>query len=183
MGAGTVSRAVLRLGTLLAVAGCELLPRAGDTEGEQLAARWEWSGRLVVDTDAVLTIVRLRIDTAGGAAGRHDVVLARFDFDPAFGGGDEYSLSVGLDLGTAKLLPVGAPLTLGPPPAAIPAYATVTCLCGPQRPDSLRGTFLIQQRGLRQITARIDARAYFTAWDDSTRHVVYPLKQKFFAVK
>ena len=164
------------------LAACELLPQKGDTEGVQLAARWEWSGRLVVDTDPALTIVRLRIDTAAGGE-RHDVILARFDFDPAYGAGDEYSLSVGLDLGRAKELPVNVLLTLGPPPGQVPAYGTVTCLCRPLRPDSVRGTLTILQRGLRQITARIDARLHFTAWDDSSAHVVYPLRQKFFGVK
>ena len=162
---------------------CELLPRKGDTEGEQQAARWEWSGRLVVDTDPSLTVVRMRIDTAG-VAGRHDVVLARYDFDPALGSGDEYSLTVGLDLGHAMDLPVGTPLALGNGPSpALSAFATVTCLCRPLRPDSVRGTLTIVQRGLRQITARIDARLFFTAWSDSTTHVMYPLRQKFFGVK
>lgn len=164
------------------LAACELLPQKGDTQGEQRAARWEWSGRLVVDTDPALTIVRLRIDTAGIVA-RHDVILARFDFDPAYGEGDEYALTVGLDLGRAKELALNTPQPLGLPPAAVPAYATVTCLCRPLRPDSVRGTFTILQRGLRQITGRIDARFHFTAWDDSTYQVVYPLRQKFFGVK
>lgn len=166
----------------MVLAACELLPREGDTEGEQRAARWEWTGRLVVDTDPVLTVVRLRLDTAG-VVGRHDVVLARFDFDPALGEGDEYSLTVGLDLGHAKELPVRVPLRLGPPPAEIAAFATVTCLCRPLRPDSARGSFVILQRGLRQITARIDARFYFTVWNDSSAHQVYVLRQKFFGVK
>lgn len=174
----------LCLTTVMLLAACELLPRKGDTEGEQQAARWEWSGRLVVDTDPTLTVVRMRVDTAG-VKGRHDVVLARYDFDPAAGSGDEYSLTVGLDLGHAMELPVNTPLILGhgPPPAGLPAFATVTCLCRPLRPDSVRGTLTILQRGLRQITARIDARLYFTAWHDSTAHVVYPLRQKFFGVK
>ena len=168
--------------TMFGISACELLPQKGDTEGEQRSAMWEWSGRLVVDTDPSLTIVRLRIDTAG-ALGRHDVILARFDFDPAYGEGDEYSLTVGLDLRLAKELALDTPLPLGPPPAGIPAYATVTCLCRPLRPDSARGTFSILQRGLRQITARIDATFYFTAWDDASYHVAYPLRQKFFGVK
>ena len=164
------------------LASCELLPQKGDTEGEQRSAAWEWSGRVVVDTDPFLTIVRLRIDTAG-ETGRHDVILARFDFDPAYGEDDEYSLTVGLDLGSAKELALDTPLPLGPQPAAIPAYATVTCLCRPLRPDSARGTFSILQRGLRQITARMDATFYFTAWDDASYHVAYPLRQKLFGVK
>jgi len=186
VGAGAVPRTVLTaiaglLAALLA-SGCELLPREGDTEGVQLAARWEWSGRLVADTDPVLTIVRLRIDTTGSRE-RHDVILTRFDFDPAYGDGDEYSLTFALDLGRAWDLPTGEPLPLGGGPGALPAFATVTCLCQPLRPDSVRGTFTIEQRGLRQIAARIDARLHFTAWNDSSRHAEYQLRQKFFGVK
>lgn len=183
MGAGPLSGSILKFAPLglVLVAACELLPQAGDTAGQQQAARWEWSGRLVAETDPTLTLVRLRLDTAG-VAERHDVILARFDFDPAWGEGDEYSLTVGLDLGRARELPVGVAIALGVP-SGIPAVATVTCLCRPLRPDSARGTFTILQRGLRQITARVDARFYFTAWDDSTHHVVYPLRQKFFGVK
>ena len=181
MGAGPVPRTVL---IAILASGCELLPREGDTEGIQLAARWEWAGRLVADTDPVLTIIRLRIDTTGSRE-RHDVILTRFDFDPAYGDGDEYSLIVGLDLGRAWDLPTGEPLPLGSVPGgrAIPVLATVTCLCEPLRADSVRGTFTIEQRGLRQIAARIDARFYFTAWNDSTRHTEYLLRQKVFGVK
>ena len=186
MGAGPVPRAVLTaIAGLLAPllgSGCELLPREGDTEGVQLAARWEWSGRVVVDTDPVLTIVRLKLDTTGSRE-RHDVILSRFDFDPAYGDGDEYSLTVALDLGRAWDLPIGDPLPLGSAPGAVRAFATVTCLCQPLRPDSVSGTFTIEQRGLRQLAARIDARLHFTAWGDSSHHVVYPLRQKFFGVK
>jgi hypothetical protein len=42
---------------------------------------------------------------------------------------------------------------------------------------------LISRRGLRQLTGRIDARLYFTAWHDSTAHAVYELRQKIFGVK
>src|SRR2546430_11431367 len=53
-------------------------------------ARWEWHGRLVVEPDSALTLVRMAIDTAHGG---HDVGLARYDFNPAVGEGDEYSLT------------------------------------------------------------------------------------------
>jgi hypothetical protein len=177
----TISRSTVLLSTVL-LGGCELLPREGDTEGIQLAARWEWAGRLVADTDPVLTIIRLRIDTTGSRE-RHDVLLTRFDFDPAYGDGDEYSLTVGLDLGRAWDLRTGEPLPIGSGPGDLPVLATVTCLCEPLRADSVRGTFTIEQRGLRQIAARIDARLYFTAWNDSTRHAEYLLRQKLFGVK
>jgi hypothetical protein len=163
-------------------AGCDPLRRPGDTTGEQRAARWEWSGRLAAEPDSALTLVRLRIDTAG-AVGRHDVLLARFDFDPSPAVGDEYALTVGLDLGVARDLPLDRPLPLGPPPARIPALGTVTRLGTPLRPDSVRGTVLLSRRGLRQLTGRIDATLYFTAWGDTARHASYPLHQKIFGVK
>ena len=162
------------------VVGCDSLPRATDTQGEQRAANWAWSGRLVVDTDTALTIVRLRIDSAGSTE-RHDVLLTRFDFNPMTGLGDEHSLALGIDLGRARELPVGAALPLGGPDG-LPAYGTVTCLCAPLRPDSVRGWLVIQQRGLRQLVMRIDAVLHFTQWADSTRHAVYPLRQRIFGV-
>jgi len=166
---------------VVACTGCDPYARPDDTQGEQLAARWEWHGRLAVETDSTLTLTRIRIDS--GHPERHDVLLVRYDFDPAYGAGDEYALTLGLDLGVARALPTGEPLALGPPPAQIPAVATVTCLCRPLRPDSVRGVLTIHQRGVRQITARIDARLYFTAWHDSTVHVAYPLRQKLYGVK
>jgi hypothetical protein len=166
---------------LLTLPACDPYERAGDTEGEQLAARWEWHGRLVVETDSGLTLTRIRIDSTASA--RHDVILARFDFDPAYGAGDEYSLTIGLDLGVARDLPLNEPIALGPPPGRIPAAATVTCLCRPLRPDSVRGSLTIHQRGVRQITARIDATLHFTAWHDSTAHVSYLLRQRLYGVK
>lgn len=170
-------------GTLLSTLGaCEPLQRPGDTVGEQRAARWEWHGRIVADTDPVLTLVRLRIDTTGDRS-RHDLWLARFDFDPSAGTGDEYALTLGLDLGVARELPLNEPLALGPPPAKIPAHATIAHLGTPLRPDSVRGTLMLGQRGLRQLTGRIDATLHFTAWDDSTKHASYALRQKIYGVK
>lgn len=168
--------------TLVGLWACDPLHRPGDTPGEQLAARWEWFGRLAVDTDPVLTLVRLRIDTTGVTA-RRDVLLARFDFDPTPEAGDEYALTLGLDLGRSRDLELNVPHALGSLPARIPAYATVACLCRPLRPDSVRGTFQLAQRGLRQLTGRIDATLYFTAWDDPARHATYELHQKIYGVK
>ena len=164
------------------VSGCGGLEKPGDTQGEQLSAHWEWRGRLVTEADPILTLVRLRIDTAG-VLKRHDVVLARFDFDPEVGTGDEYSLTLGLDLGVAGELPLGQPLALGPPPARIPAFGTVTRLGTPLRTDSVRGTFTLGQRGLRKFTGRVDARFYLTAWHDTSAHATYELRQKIFGVK
>jgi hypothetical protein len=42
----------------------------------------------------------------------------------------------------------------------------------------VRGTFTISQRGIGQIVGRIDATLFFTAWDDTTRHATYRLRQR-----
>src|SRR5436309_4783612 len=59
---------------------CDGVSRPDDTLGLQSSARWEWHGRLVVEPDSALTLVRMAIDTAHGG---HDVGLARYDFNPA----------------------------------------------------------------------------------------------------
>ena len=159
---------------------CDGVSRADDTLGLQSAARWEWHGRLVVQRDSAVTLVRMAIDTTRGGG---DVALARYDFNPAVGEGDEYSLTLALDFGNARELRQNVPYALGPAPARIPAYGTVTCLCRPLRPDSVRGTFTLATRGLRQITGRVDATLYFTEWNDATRHVTYPLHQRIDLLK
>ena len=164
---------------MLSLTACEILPRPGDTQGVQQAGRWDQRGRLVVERDARYTLVRLRVDTVG-VADRHDVVLARFDFDPSEGSGDEYALTVGLDIGDARRLAANRPYPLGD---SIPAYATVTCLCRPLRPDSVRGTYLVQTRGIRQLAGRIDAMFFFTAWDDPGVHATYRLRQRIHGVR
>lgn len=165
------------------VAACDPATRPGDTTGEQRAARWEWHGRIVTDTDASLTLTRIRIEIDSGLPERHDVLLVRYDFDPTTSSaGDEYSLTLGLDLGSARDLPMGEPLPLGEPPARIPAVGTVACLCRPLRPDSVSGTLTIHRRGIRQITARIDATLHFTAWHDTSVHAAYPLRQRLYGV-
>lgn len=167
--------------TIGLVTACNQETQPGDTTGEQRAARWEWHGRIVTQTDSSLTLTRIHVDS--GLPERHDVLLVRYDFDPALSGaGDEYSLTLGLDLGSARDLPMGEPLSLGEPPARIPAVGTVTCLCRPLRPDSVRGTFTIYRRGVRQITARIDATLHFTAWHDTSVHAAYPLRQRLYGV-
>src|SRR5438445_610783 len=57
---------------------CDGVSRPDDTLGLQSSARWEWHGRLVVEPDSALTLVRMAIDTAHGG---HDVGLARYDFN------------------------------------------------------------------------------------------------------
>jgi hypothetical protein len=167
---------------MVGVTACEILPRAGDTAGDQGAGRWDWYGRLRLETDARYTLVRLAVDTAPHPppADRSDVLLARFDFDPSEASGDEYALTVGLEIGDARRRRANQPYRLG---TDIPASATVTCLCRPLRPDSVRGTYIIETRGIRQIAGRIDARLYFTAWDDSSVHATYALRQRIHGVR
>jgi len=171
------------LHTLALIAGvtsaCDILPRAGDTQGQQMTGRWDWRGRLRVETDDRYTVVRLKVDT-NGVTERHDILSARFEFDPSDAIGDEYALHIGLELGDARRLSAGHSYSLG---TEIPAYATVTCLCRPLRPDSVRGTYTMSTRGLRQISGRIAATLYFTAWDDRTVHATYRLQQHLFGVR
>jgi len=163
------------------LAGCELLPRPGDTQGEQRQALWTSAGRLVVDTDPGLTIMRLGVDTAG-TAGRHDVLLTKFDFgSPADGSG--YELTLGLDFRDTRELSLGKAYTVGGARADIPAAATVACLCHPLRPDSVRGTYELERLGIAQITGHIDVTLFFTAWDDPKLHVTYRIKQRIEGVK
>src|SRR5438046_10179218 len=49
---------------------CDGVSRPDDTLGLQSSARWEWHGRLVVEPDSALTLVRMAIDTAHGEIGR-----------------------------------------------------------------------------------------------------------------
>ncbi len=158
---------------------CDILPRPGDTHGDQKAGRWDWRGRLRVETDDRYTLVRLKIDTTG-VTERHDILSARFEFDPSVGTGDEYALSLALEIGDAQGLTTNHPYRLG---ADIPAYATVTCFCRPLRPDSVRGRYTMSTRGLRQLSGRIDATLYFTAWDDAKVHATYRLQQRIYGVR
>jgi len=168
--------------TLLLISGCDVLPRPGDTRGDQQQAAWVSAGRLVVDTDPRLTVVRVQIDSAA-VPGRHDVLLARFDFDPAAEAGDEYSLTIGLDFGDVRRIERGHLYVLGGRGAEVPAFATVACLCRPLRPDSVRGTYELIKRGMAQVTGRLDATLYFTAWDGSGKHATYRLRQRIEGVK
>lgn len=162
----------------LTISGCDILPQKGDTIGEQQQAEWLTAGRLVVDTDPRLTLIRLRAEPLDSTHGGHDVLVARFEFNPSPSLGDEYALTVALDLGHIRARGLGIPLTLGPPPADIPAYGTATCVCRPLEPDSVRGTFTLSQRGMGQIIGRIDATLFFTAWNDTSRHASYRLRQR-----
>jgi hypothetical protein len=165
----------------LVVGGCELLPRPGDTQGEQQQALWTSSGKIVVDTDARLTIVRLRVDSAG-VIGRHDVLLTRFEFgSPA--DASAYELRLGLDFGDTRQLSLGRVYSVGGKRADIPGFGTVACLCHPLRPDSVRGTYELERLGIAQITGHIDVTLFFTAWDNPAVHESYRLKQRIEGVK
>ena len=172
MGARTIPWAILIPAFGL---GCDLLPQKGDTEGEQQQAQWLTAARLVVDTDPQITLVRLHAEPLDSARGGHHVLVARFEFNPTPTLGDEYALTLALDLGDVRAVQRATPYALG---SQIPAVATVTCLCRPMKPDSVRGVFTISQRGMAQIVGRIDATLFFTAWDDSSRHASYRLRQR-----
>ena len=157
--------------------GCGFFPEKGDTEGDQQQAQWFTSARLVVDTDPTLTLVRLKSEPLDSTRGGHHLLLARYDFNPDQSSlGDEYSLHLALDLGNIRALERGTAYALGR--SRIPAYGTVSCLCSPLRPDSVRGTFTIIQRGMAQIVGRVDATLFFTQWNDSTKHATYRLRQR-----
>ena len=172
----------LVVAVLLVSSACDDTTRRGDTLGVQTRGRWEWKGRLVVAPDPRLTLVHMSIDTTDSGP-RADVAIVRYEFDPMPALGDEYALTLGLNLGNARRLRPYTPYTLGAATAQIPAHATVTCLCAPLREDSIRGTFQLSTRGLRQLTGRIDATLYFTEWNNPARHTAYPLHQRFDAVK
>jgi len=172
----------LRLILTLSLLGCDILPHKGDTEGEQQQAQWLTAARLVVDTDPRFTLVRLGAAPLDSAHGGHHVLLARFDFNPDQGLGDEYALHLALDLGDIRARRYGTPYPLGEA-AGLPAYGTVTCLCRPLKPDSVRGTFTLSHRGVAQIYGRIDATLFFTAWDDSSRHATYRLRQRIDGIR
>ena len=177
------ARAVLECLLILGVTACEILPRSGDTRGDQQAGRWDWYGRLRVEADDRYTLVRLAVDTAphpSVPSDRSDVLLARFDFDPSDASGDEYALTIGLELGDVRRLRANHAYALG---TDIPASGTVTCLCRPLRPDSVRGTYTVETRGLRQLAGRIDATLYFTAWDAPGVHATYALRQRLHGVR
>jgi len=163
------------------LSACELLPRPGDTQGDQVHAEWQSAGRLVVDTDPKYTVVTVRVDTAG-VVGRHDVLLTRFEFGTP-NDASTYELTLGLNFGDTRKLSLGKAYTVGGARAEIPAFGTVACLCHPLRPDSVRGTYELERLGIAQITGHIDVTLFFTAWDDPRMHQTYRLKQRIEGVK
>jgi len=109
--------------------------------------------------------------------------LLRYEFRSPGGLTATYALTLGLELGPVRALRPGVAYELGPPPARIPTYATITCLCPPLRSDSVRGTLLLVSRGMRQLTGRIDGAVYLSEWDRPTRHATYTVRQRFDAIK
>ena len=163
----------------LTIFSCELLPRPGDTQGEQNGAYWTSSGRLAIDTDPRLTIMRLGVDSVSG---RHDVLLAKFEFgNPA--DASAYELTLGLDFRDTRKLTTGKAYSVGGAGAEIPGAGTVACLCRPLRPDSVRGIYELERLGIAQITGHIDVTLFFTAWDDPKIHAAYRLRQRIEGVK
>jgi len=59
----------------------------------------------------------MALDTTHGGG---DVALARFDFNPAVGEGDEYSLTLALDLGNVRTCDKTSHTRLAPRPRAFP---------------------------------------------------------------
>src|ERR1051325_5580296 len=110
---------------LLVVAACDSTSRLDDTLGVQSSAPGEWHARVTAARDSQLPLPRLAIDTGHGGG---NVGLARYDFNPAEGEGDEYSLTLALDLGRARDLRQNVPYALGPADARIPALSPLTPL-------------------------------------------------------
>lgn len=174
--------AAFLLWALGGLGGCGAGPPSHETYGLQTLGRWEWHGRLIVRPDSTLTLVRMKIDT-GGYDPTEDVALVRYDFNPTAGIGDEYTLTVGFELGRVRDLETGRKYAVGPRPGRIPAYATITCLCEPLKLDSARGTLVIATRGLRHLAGRLDLTLYFAEWNNPLRHLTYDLHQRFDAIK
>ena len=86
----------------------------------QQQAQWLPSGRLVVDTDPQLTIIRFRAAPLDSAHGGHHVLLTRFDFNPTPAAADEYAVNLALDLGNIPDLRRTTPYQLG---SQVPAFA------------------------------------------------------------
>lgn len=163
----------LSLPVAAAVAACFGSYR-GDTEGFQRRAEWWTGARIAVEDDSLLTIRRL-----GAAPGEHDVMIAAFDFNPSPDVlGDEYSLSIAIDIGPPGAVPIEDPRPLGPPEGLEVALGSRIGLGPILRPDSVRGEFMLISQGMMHTIGRIDAWLYFSHWDDSTRTVVERLRQR-----
>lgn len=163
------------VGALVAmlVTGC-LGVYPGDTEGEQRRAEWWTEARIAVEDDAELTVRRV-----GVAPGTHDVVVAAFDFNASNAVlGDEFSVSFAIDLGRPGALETDAVHPIGGPGGLEAALGSRIGLGPVLRADSLRGEFMISSRGMMHMYGRIQARLYYSAWDDSSDVVVETMRQR-----
>jgi len=161
------------LAALATVAACFGSYR-GDTEGFQRVGEWWTAARVVEEEDSVLTLQRVTV-----APGQHDVLVAAIDFNPTRDAlGDEYSLSIAIDIGPPGHVPVGQVQTLGGPDG-LPAALGSRIGLGPiLRPDSVRGQFRLLSQGMMHTIARIDASLYFSHWDDSTKVVIERMRRR-----
>ena len=146
----------------------------GDTEGFQRQGEWWTGARIATEVDSVLTLRRV-----AAAPGEHDVLVAALDFNPSQDVlGDEYSLSIAIDIGPPKSLPVETPRALGGPDGLAVALGSRIGLGPILRPDSVRGQFRLLGQGMMHTIARIDANLYFSDWDDSTKIVVERMRRR-----
>jgi len=98
-----------------------------DTLGLQSVARWNGHGRLVVEADSALTLVRMALDTTRGGG---DVALARFDFNPAVAR-ETSTRSPWRGIGKLARPAAERPVRTWPTARAPPRYATVTACAVP----------------------------------------------------
>ena len=146
----------------------------GDTEGFQRLGEWWTDARIVVEEDSIITLRRLV-----AAPGEHDVLIATLDFNPSQDLlGDEYSLSLAIDIGPAKALAVETQRALGGPDGLAAALGSRIGLGPILRPDSVRGEFRLLGQGMMHTIARIDASLYFSHWNDSTKVVVERMRRR-----
>ena len=146
----------------------------GDTEGFQRLGEWWTDARIVVEEDSILTLRRVV-----AVPGEHDVLIAALDFNPSQDAlGDEYSLSIAIDIGPPKALPVETQRAIGGPDGLEAALGSRIGLGPILRPDSVRGEFRLLGQGMMHTIARIDASLYFSDWDDSTKVVVERMRRR-----
>lgn len=146
----------------------------GDTQGVQQRAEWWSDAQLSVVLGSVLGLEHIEV-----SPGAHDVVVGRFDFDPAVRAfGDEFSVSFGIDLGPADSLALRVKHPLGGPDG-LGSYLGARISLGPTLvADSMRGTLLILSRGMMQMVGRIDAELFYSSLTDPSRVEVQPFKQR-----
>jgi len=112
---------------------CDVLPRRATQKGCSRQDRWS-STVDSVEPDPRYTVVYLRVDPTSSSAttscSRGSISIQATPLVMST------PLTPALDLATARRLSAGHHYPLGD---SIPAWATVTCLCRPLRPDSVVG--------------------------------------------